>query len=58
MLRNGYTVTAMNDIKAENCKGFPESIAIKNTAREVAEMSDIVVSGNFAMRYEYIKSEL
>ena len=58
MLRNGYTVTAMNDIKAENCKGFPESIAIKSTAREVAEMSDIVVSGNFTRRYEHLKSEL
>ena len=45
LLRKGYIVTAMNDIKPENCRGFPDSIAVKNTAREVAEMSDIVVSG-------------
>ena len=46
LLRKGYTVPAMNDINAKNCKGFPETIAVKKTAREVAEMSDIVVSGN------------
>ena len=46
LLRKGYTVTAITDIKPDNCKGFPESIAVKGTAREVAELSDIVVSGN------------
>merc|ERR1719369_2412910 len=45
LLRKGYTVTAITDIKPDNCKGYPESIAVKGTAREVAEMSDIVVSG-------------
>ena len=45
LLRNGHTVTAITDIKADNCKGFPENIAVKGSAREVAEMSDIVVSG-------------
>ena len=45
LLRKGYTVTAITDIKPDNCKGFPESIAVKGTAREVAELSDIVVSG-------------
>ena len=51
LLRKGYIVTAMNDIKTENCRGFPDSIAVKNTAREVAEMSDIVVSGT----YDFLK---
>ena len=45
LLRKGYTVTAITDIKPDNCKGYPESIAVKGSAREVAEMSDIVVSG-------------
>ena len=45
LLRKGYTVTAINDIKTENCKGYPQSIEIKGTAREVAEVSDVVVSG-------------
>ena len=47
LLRKGYIVTAMNDTKPEKCRGFPDSIAVKNTAREVAEMSDIVVSGRY-----------
>ena len=38
-------MTAITDIKPDNCKGYPESIAVKGSAREVAEMSDIVVSG-------------
>merc|ERR1711923_576164 len=46
LLRKGYTVTAITDIKPDNCKGYPESIAVKESAREVAEMSDIVDSGN------------
>ena len=45
LLRNGYKVTAITDIKPENCKGYPDSIAVKGSAREVAEVSDIVVSG-------------
>ena len=38
-------MTAITDIKPDNCKGYPESIAVKGSAREVAEISDIVVSG-------------
>eukprot|EP00093_Oithona_nana_P001212 01212.XXX_4016_2589_1 [CDS] Oithona nana genome sequencing. len=45
LLRKGYKVTAINDIKTENCQGYPETIQIKETAREVAEISDVVVSG-------------
>ena len=48
LLRKGYTVTAITDIKEDNCKGYPNAIAIKKSAREVAEMSDIVVSGKRA----------
>ena len=54
LLRKGYTVTAITDIKPDNCKGFPESIAVKGTAREVAELCDIVVSGKGAfINYVY-----
>ena len=60
LLRKGYIVTAMNDIKPENCRGFPDSIAVKNTAREVAEMSDIVVSGryNLCTFYDFFPKSL
>ena len=50
LLRKGYTVTAITDIKPDNCKGYPESIAIKGSGREVAEMSDIVVSGTYLLQ--------
>jgi 3-hydroxyisobutyrate dehydrogenase-like beta-hydroxyacid dehydrogenase len=46
LMRKGYTVTAINDIKVDNCKGYPDSFAIKRSAREVAEVADIVVSGS------------
>jgi len=45
LLRNGHTVVAMTDIVPDNCAGFPDSIAVMGTAREVAETADIVVSG-------------
>lgn len=48
LLRKGYTVAAINDIALDRCKGYPENIQIKRSAREVAEVVDIVVSGKYA----------
>jgi len=45
LMRKGYNVTAITDIKPELCSGFPENIKVVNTAREVASNSDVIVSG-------------
>ncbi len=45
LLRKGYAVTAITDVNPEKCKGYPAEIAVKKTAREVAELTDIVVTG-------------
>ena len=43
----------MCDIIPEKCKGYDESIQIKSSPKEVAEGSDIIISGTY--RYLYLK---
>ena len=45
LLRKGFIVSAITDIKPELCQGFPESVAVVDSAKEVAEMSDVIVTG-------------
>jgi len=45
LLRNGFTISAVTDIKSELCEGYPESIKVVSTPKEVAEMSDVIVTG-------------
>jgi len=45
LTRNGFNVAAIMDIKPDLCRGYPENISVKNTPREVAEASDIIISG-------------
>merc|ERR1711962_832177 len=45
LLRKGFIVSAITDIKPELCKGFPESVAVVDSAKEVAERSDVIVTG-------------
>ena len=43
----------MCDIIPEKCKGYDESIQIKSSPKEVAEGSDIIISGTY--KYLYLK---
>jgi len=45
LLRNNYKVSAIMDIKPDLCRGFPEDIQVKTSPREVAECSDVVITG-------------
>lgn len=45
LLKKGYVVTAMTDIKPDLCKGYPDSIKVVNTAAEVAQLCDVVITG-------------
>jgi len=45
LLKKGFAVTAITDIKSELCQGYPESIKVVNTAAEVAQLCDVVVTG-------------
>ena len=45
LLRKGFIVSAITDIKPELCQGFPESVAVVDSAKEVAERSDVIVTG-------------
>lgn len=45
LLRNGFQVTAINDIKPELCQGYPDSVQVLATAAEVAQLCDVVVTG-------------
>ena len=65
LLRNGFTVTAVTDIKTELCAGYPDSIKVDkamldicmivrlsqvvSTPKEVAEISDVIVTGRIIL---------
>lgn len=45
LLRKGFLVSAITDIRPELCQGFPSSVQVVDTAKQVAEASDVIVSG-------------
>ena len=47
LVRNGFTVTAISDVNADKCRGrgYPDSIAVAKTNREVVEATDVIVTG-------------
>merc|ERR1711997_1214799 len=45
LVRQGFNVANIMDIKPELCRGFPENIQVLKTPREVAEESDVIISG-------------
>jgi len=45
LLRKGFLVSAITDIKPELCQGFPDSVRVVDSAKEVAELSDVIVTG-------------
>ena len=46
LLRNGFTVSTMCDIIPDRCKGYDPVVQVKPSPKEVAEESDIMISGN------------
>ena len=47
LLRKGFLVSAITDIRPELCQGFPDSVKVVDSAKEVAELSDVIVTGFF-----------
>lgn len=45
LLRHGFQVTAIMDIQPKLCQGFPQSIKVVDSPKEVAQLSDVVVTG-------------
>lgn len=45
LLRKGFLVSAITDIRPELCQGFPDSVRVVDSAKEVAELSDVIVTG-------------
>ena len=45
LLRKGFLVSAITDIRPELCQGFPDSVKVVDSAKEVAELSDVIVTG-------------
>lgn len=45
LLRKEFNVTAITDIRPELCQGYPSSIQVAGSAREVAELADVIVTG-------------
>ena len=45
LLRNGFNVSAIYDIDLDKCKGYSADINIKSSPKEVAEESQIIISG-------------
>ena len=48
LLQKGFLVSAITDIKPELCQGFPDSVKVVDSAKEVAELSDVIVTGHFS----------
>ena len=46
-------MSSMCDIIPEKCKGYDASIQIKSSPKEVAESSDIIISGTY--RYLFLE---
>ena len=51
LLRKGFLVSAITDIRPELCQGFPDSVKVVDSAKEVAELSDVIVTGFFFLSY-------
>ena len=51
LLRKGFLVSAITDIKPELCQGFPDSVKVVDSAKEVAELSDVIVTGFFLLPF-------
>jgi len=45
LLKKGYEVTAINDIIPDLCKGYPDSVKVVQTPAEVAQLSNVIVTG-------------
>lgn len=45
LLRNGFKVTAIYDLNPDKCAGFADDIKVKSSPKEVAEESEIIISG-------------
>jgi len=45
LLRKGFVVSAITDIKPELCQGYPQNIQVASTPKEVADASDVIVTG-------------
>ena len=56
LLRKGFLVSAITDIKPELCQGFPDSVKVVDSAKEVAELSDVIVTGLFSFPMFHLKS--
>ncbi|XP_023325846.1 3-hydroxyisobutyrate dehydrogenase, mitochondrial [Eurytemora carolleeae] len=45
LLRNGFNVSAIMDVKPDLCQGYPDTVKVVGSPAEVAQLSDVVVSG-------------
>ena len=56
LLRKGFVVSAITDIKPELCQGFPDSVRVVESAKEVADLSDVIVTGVhlFSIRHPFL----
>ena len=53
MKDNFFRVSAITDISKEKCQGYPGDVKVVGTAREVAEVSDVVVTGRYLLSLFY-----
>jgi len=45
LTKKGIEVTAINDILPDLCKGYPETMKVVQTPAEVAQLSDVIITG-------------